>query len=460
MHKPSPRSLLLGLSLRDGCLALSALVSACATGESLDAAGDAGALGSGGSLPAAGGAGAIASGGSAQTNGGASSGGGGVGGASKGGSVGTGGGNGGGVGGSGTGGSSGGTGGVTGTGGKTGTGGVTGTGGKTGTGGATGTGGKTGTGGATGTDGTACASNSACSSNVCLGGFCCRAAGCPDDGDACTTEVCASGTGACNHVAANRDLDRKSDCQEDADGIFSTSKYVFNGVIASLVGNGGGNCTEICLASQISSLFASPLETKQMYSGWEFNTKQPESQSSDSATFGFQPPFTQSVTGFRVLYRGEFWVPPPATGQYCFNVDIGSDGGPGTTDTSPDACGAIYLPDVQANAWAMNGRHQSSTTDTPPMPSESDQRTKCTTFATAGPKRIDFVYQYSAGHTSNRHQMHVKYCYGNASSCTPATPIDDTLLTPVNQTIPTCTDGVKNGGETGLDCGGPDCAPC
>ena len=73
---------------------------------------------------------------------------------------------------------------------------------------------------------------------------------------------------------------------------------------------------------------------------------------------------------------------------------------------------------------------------------------------------MDFVYQYSSNHTGNRHQMHVKYCYGNASPCTPATLIDDTFLTPVNTTIPTCADGVQNGGETGIDCGGPDCADC
>ena len=28
------------------------------------------------------------------------------------------------------------------------------------------------------------------------------------------------------------------------------------------------------------------------------------------------------------------------------------------------------------------------------------------------------------------------------------------------QTMPTCSDGVQNGSETGVDCGGPDCAPC
>ena len=25
---------------------------------------------------------------------------------------------------------------------------------------------------------------------------------------------------------------------------------------------------------------------------------------------------------------------------------------------------------------------------------------------------------------------------------------------------PTCDDGIQNGEETGIDCGGPDCAPC
>ena len=30
----------------------------------------------------------------------------------------------------------------------------------------------------------------------------------------------------------------------------------------------------------------------------------------------------------------------------------------------------------------------------------------------------------------------------------------------VGGTAPTCTDGIQNGNETGVDCGGPDCAPC
>ncbi|NND35482.1 MAG: zinc metalloprotease [Saprospiraceae bacterium] len=31
---------------------------------------------------------------------------------------------------------------------------------------------------------------------------------------------------------------------------------------------------------------------------------------------------------------------------------------------------------------------------------------------------------------------------------------------PDDPDLPTCSDGIKNGGETGVDCGGPDCAPC
>jgi hypothetical protein len=55
----------------------------------------------------------------------------------------------------------------------------------------------------------------------------------------------------------------------------------------------------------------------------------------------------------------------------------------------------------------------------------------------------------------------VKYCFGGAAACTPNVLIMDTVLTPLaNTVIPTCTDGIQNGGETGVDCGGPDCSGC
>jgi len=40
--------------------------------------------------------------------------------------------------------------------------------------------------------------------------------------------------------------------------------------------------------------------------------------------------------------------------------------------------------------------------------------------------------------------------------------LDDIIVTGCNSgTVdPTCTDGIRNGGETGIDCGGPDCAAC
>jgi hypothetical protein len=439
----------------DPWVVLAAVLVGCATGNTLDAPAPLDASDSGGAASGGGG-------------GGAASGGGGEGGLGGGGD---------GTGGAAAGGVSGGGGTITGGGGAAG-GGAAATGGALddggagspgdgggspgGAGGTPTTGGAAGAGGALGADGDACSASGDCGSNVCLGGFCCTPEGCADDGDPCTARACQGGTGACLHVptGANQDGDGRTDCEEDADGILSTSKYVWNGVTASLVASGGGNCTEICLASQIASVFSSPVDTHTIHSGWEFDTDQPESQAPNSPAFGFAPPFASTVTGWRMLYRGLFWVPPSATGQYCFNVDIGSDGGSGTSDTSPDACGAIYLPDVQANAWVMNGRHQSSTSDSPPMPSESNQRTKCTTFATAGPKRIDFVYQYSSNNADNRHQLHVRYCYGDQSACTPTTLIDDAVLTPVNLVIPTCTDGVRNGGETGVDCGGPDCAAC
>jgi hypothetical protein len=327
------------------------------------------------------------------------------------------------------------SGGATNTGGAATTGGSTNAGGTPNSGGATNTGGAATTGGAANTGGAATTGGSTNTGGTPNTGGSTNTGGTPNTGGATNTGGVANTGGASG--CANQDGDRYTECEEDADNVLSTSKSVWNGLTASLIGgNGGGNCTEICLASQIASLFANPIETHAIYSGWEFNTDQPVSQSPSSAAFGFQPPFTSTVTGWRMLYRGLFWVPPSATGQYCFNVDIGSDGGSGTSDTSPDACGAIYLPDVQANAWVMNGRHQSSTSDSPPMPSESNQRTKCTTFATAGGKRIDFVYQYSGNNADNRHQMHVKYCYGNASSCTPTTLIDDTVLTQVNATIP------------------------
>ncbi|HVU04426.1 MAG TPA: hypothetical protein VHE30_21860 [Polyangiaceae bacterium] len=325
-------------------------------------------------------------------------------------------------------------------GGAAGSGGASNAGGASGSAGASNAGGASGSAGASNAGGATSAGGAQNGGGAATAGGATSAGGSPGSGGAANAGGATQTGGSANtggaSGCANQDGDRLTDCEEDADDILSTSKTVWNGLTASLVGSGGGNCTEICLASQIANLFGSPLETHAIYSGWDFDTDQPENQSPSSPTFGFQPPFASTITGWRMLYRGLFWVPPTATGQYCFNVDIGSDGGSGTNDTSPDACGAIYLPDVQANAWVMNGRHQTSTSDSPPMPSESKQQTKCTTFATAGGKRIDFVYQYSGNNADNRHQLHVKYCYGSASPCTPTTPIDDTVLTQVGATIP------------------------
>lgn len=37
---------------------------------------------------------------------------------------------------------------------------------------------------------------------------------------------------------------------------------------------------------------------------------------------------------------------------------------------------------------------------------------------------------------------------------------DTSDIITINPALPTCSDGVKNGSETGTDCGGPNCAPC
>lgn len=57
-------------------------------------------------------------------------------------------------------------------------------------------------------------------------------------------------------------------------------------------------------------------------------------------------------------------------------------------------------------------------------------------------------------------------CGGTSSSCSDGikngneTGVDCGGTCPACPVIPTCSDGIKNGNETGVDCGGTDCSPC
>lgn len=65
-----------------------------------------------------------------------------------------------------------------------------------------------------------------------------------------------------------------------------------------------------------------------------------------------------------------------------------------------------------------------------------------------------FTYNYSATTTGVKYVM-AKVHYGAGT-----TVLTKTSNFEVFTTIPHCTDGVQNNGETGVDCGGPDCSPC
>jgi len=67
---------------------------------------------------------------------------------------------------------------------------------------------------------------------------------------------------------------------------------------------------------------------------------------------------------------------------------------------------------------------------------------------------MDYVYDYSM------------YMFSNGQKARAQAAIQGTRSSLLNSngcgqgTQPSCTDGVQNGNETGVDCGGPDCAPC
>jgi hypothetical protein len=170
-------------------------------------------------------------------------------------------------------------------------------------------------------------------------------------------------------------------------------------------------------ANDVSSLFSTPIDTHNISAGWNFDTLQPAVQSPSGPAFGFDPPFTSTVVGWRMRYQG--YLVLPAAGQHCFKVDTGSAG----DSNPPDACGAIYLPRT-GNAFVVNGRKQGD------VSSGSRYQTRCMTFATAGPQPIQFVYQYSANSPAHRHKLEVSYCFGGAATCTNYAPIPVDVLTP------------------------------
>lgn len=60
---------------------------------------------------------------------------------------------------------------------------------------------------------------------------------------------------------------------------------------------------------------------------------------------------------------------------------------------------------------------------------------------------------------SNLMRVYVTDDFGNSDFCTVNIDVTDTdAVCSINQ--PTCSDGIQNGSETGVDCGGPDCEPC
>jgi hypothetical protein len=100
------------------------------------------------------------------------------------------------------------------------------------------------------------------------------------------------GTACC--TAANQDLDRYTDCEEDNNGIFSASKYVFNGVRVTLAtggspnGLGGDACNEVDTWTEIQSRLSNAREVHNIHSGWDFPSGSGYTPS--SSRFGFASP--------------------------------------------------------------------------------------------------------------------------------------------------------------------------
>lgn len=228
---------------------------------------------------------------------------------------------------------------------------------------------------------------------------------CGDPGDVCGDDCCVpecgpagspDGCGGLCHpcvAGADSDTDGMLDCDEQNDGDAWTDPLLLNGVVAER-GNSchaAPTCTGIDTQAKIDACF-NPIEENTLYSGWDFATND---RNACDAGFDFAPAWTGCGEDFGVHYSGV--VRLAQNGVHCFRLS-------GSTN---DQCGALYFA-----------------RDTAPFLSNGGAG--CYALP-AGVYPIEWFYETTSDGTN---ELHVDYCFGGQTVCTPNTALPAEDLRP------------------------------
>jgi hypothetical protein len=208
------------------------------------------------------------------------------------------------------------------------------------------------------------------------------------------SETCGGG-GVDNQCGCGSDLDGDGidDCTEVGDGDPWTDPTVFNGRHVGRANqcSASGNCRENDTLQKVNDCMSRVDEERDQSAGWDWNDSPNDICSS---AYGFLPNWSGCDSSWAADWQG--CIDLKGGGPHCFQITGGTD----------EACAALFL-DGSTTADVQTG--------TP---------AKCFDVPN-GPYPIRWHYTMDNGSGSG---MHVLYCAGNGSSCTPSAAIPSTRL--------------------------------
>jgi hypothetical protein len=194
-------------------------------------------------------------------------------------------------------------------------------------------------------------------------------------------------------TCGNRDGDGLDDCVEANDGDPWTDPDIFNGMRVRQRNqcSASGNCNENNTRAKVTSCMSGSIQqTLDQYAGWDWNNPPDDICSSG---YGFRPNWTQCDSTWQAEWSGVINL--AQAGNHCFNI----------TGSTNEGCGSLFFD------TATNGI-------------QTGAPTQCFDVA-AGVYPILWHYTMDNGSSSS---MHVNYCFGGASTCTPSTAIPASML--------------------------------
>jgi hypothetical protein len=206
--------------------------------------------------------------------------------------------------------------------------------------------------------------------------------------------ICGCGTaeGTCCVPGEDRDGDSITDCDEEADGDDWTDPDIFNGMYVRQRNqcSSVGSCSENNTLAEVNACMSGSIqEARNQYSGWDWNNP-PDNLC--NAGYGFLPPWTVCDSTWQADWQGYIYL--HGSGRHCFGITGGTDEG----------CGSLFFD------GATNGIQNGSAL--------------CFDRA-EGAYPIRWHYTMDNGSNGS---LHVNYCNGGASSCTPSVAIPSSLL--------------------------------